>query len=180
MLKRESKGNLTTEAIANQLRVSESYIVAIESGDYDALPGLTFAQGYIRAYARIVGLDALETENQLKTITQPRSEKSFQIRGMPKRHKKVSVSALFTTICTLIIIAIIGLAGTWFYHNHLIYKQAETINSAATTPLPAQPKEIHKGISAVPSPSGSKSLTTEGTHAPYPMSPVNSHQLPAS
>lgn len=53
---RESK-NLTLSVVARQLNLSERSLVQIEAGDYSQLPGHTFARGYVRAYAKLLGLD---------------------------------------------------------------------------------------------------------------------------
>ena len=43
--------------IAQNLKISVAAVDGIENGLYDRLPGDTFARGYIRSYARMVGLD---------------------------------------------------------------------------------------------------------------------------
>lgn len=44
--------------IAAQLRIRHAYLDAIERGDFEALPGPTYAIGFVRAYARYLSLDA--------------------------------------------------------------------------------------------------------------------------
>lgn len=53
---RESK-NLSLQAVAQQLNLSERSLARIEAGDFSQLPGHTFARGYVRAYAKLLGLD---------------------------------------------------------------------------------------------------------------------------
>lgn len=53
---RQGKG-YSVEDIAQRLKVPARYVTALESEDASALPEATFVRGYIRAYARIVGLD---------------------------------------------------------------------------------------------------------------------------
>lgn len=53
---REQK-NWTLAAVAQQLNLSERSLAQIEAGDFSQLPGLTFARGYVRAYAKLLGLD---------------------------------------------------------------------------------------------------------------------------
>ena len=48
---------LDLEHIAAQLHLKPSLVDALEAGRYDALPGPVFVAGYIRNYARQVGLD---------------------------------------------------------------------------------------------------------------------------
>ena len=54
---RERSG-LGLSAAAAQLNLTTSALRYLEAGEFDRLPGHTFARGYIRAYARLVGLDA--------------------------------------------------------------------------------------------------------------------------
>ena len=53
---REQK-NWTLAAVAQQLHLSERSLTQIEAGDFSQLPGHTFARGYVRAYAKLLGLD---------------------------------------------------------------------------------------------------------------------------
>lgn len=53
---RESAG-LSRADIAQQTRISERLIEKMEAGDFAGLPARTYATGFTRTYARIVGLD---------------------------------------------------------------------------------------------------------------------------
>jgi cytoskeleton protein RodZ len=57
---------LDEKAVASQLRIRKDQLVAIETGDYERLPGRTYAIGFIRSYARLVGLDAEQLVEQFK------------------------------------------------------------------------------------------------------------------
>jgi len=49
-----------TGDVAAELRIRESYLDAIERGELEALPGPAYQLGFVRAYARILGLDGDE------------------------------------------------------------------------------------------------------------------------
>lgn len=53
---REAKGMEVAEA-ARSLNMSESMLRNVEAGAFDKLNGHTFARGYVRAYAKLLGLD---------------------------------------------------------------------------------------------------------------------------
>ena len=53
---REAAG-LSLEDVANQTRVPLRHLSALETGNYQALPGTTYCAGFARAFARVVGLD---------------------------------------------------------------------------------------------------------------------------
>ena len=52
--------NLQIEQVANELHLEARVITAIENDDQAALPEPIFVQGYLRAYARLVGLSGDE------------------------------------------------------------------------------------------------------------------------
>ncbi|MFD1259873.1 RodZ domain-containing protein [Entomomonas asaccharolytica] len=56
---REKKG-LTTKQIALALNLPDRFIQYVETADYGKLPGLTFARGYIRNYAKYLELENSE------------------------------------------------------------------------------------------------------------------------
>lgn len=56
---REAAGMSRAEACAI-LRIPERHLIAIEAGDYAALPARTYAVGFSRSYAKVVGLDPVE------------------------------------------------------------------------------------------------------------------------
>jgi len=60
---REEKG-LPLSSVAQQLNLSERSLAQIEAGDFSRLPGLTFARGYVRAYAKLLGLDQSRLVNE--------------------------------------------------------------------------------------------------------------------
>lgn len=53
---RENKGWSTTQ-VAGQLNLTENSLRHLEQGNFDQLPGHTFARGYVRAYAKLLGMD---------------------------------------------------------------------------------------------------------------------------
>ncbi|MBP0599602.1 helix-turn-helix domain-containing protein [Herbaspirillum sp. LeCh32-8] len=54
---RQKKG-WTVEQVASLVKLSPRQIQAIEADNYSALPGLAVARGFVRSYAKAVGLDA--------------------------------------------------------------------------------------------------------------------------
>ncbi|MGV7210229.1 helix-turn-helix domain-containing protein [Oxalobacteraceae bacterium A2-2] len=48
---------LSVEQIADQLKLAPRQVVALEAGDYAALPNMAVTRGFVRAYAKVVKLD---------------------------------------------------------------------------------------------------------------------------
>ena len=55
--------------VASMLRIRLPYLVAIEAGRHQELPGATYAVGFIRAYAEHLGLDSEEVVRRFKAET---------------------------------------------------------------------------------------------------------------
>ncbi|WP_178119588.1 RodZ family helix-turn-helix domain-containing protein [Pseudomonas sp. SCB32] len=53
---RENKG-WSVSQVAGQLNLTEHSLRQLEQGSFDQLPGHTFARGYVRAYAKLLGMD---------------------------------------------------------------------------------------------------------------------------
>ena len=56
-VRRQERG-LTVSFIANDIRISERYLTAIEDEDYDLIGGHVYVTGFMRNYASYLGLDA--------------------------------------------------------------------------------------------------------------------------
>ena len=61
---------LDEKSIASKLKMRMDQLRAIELSDYAKLPGRTYAVGFIRAYAKTLGLDAEALVEQFKSETQ--------------------------------------------------------------------------------------------------------------
>lgn len=52
--------------VAAETRIPERHLIVIEAGDFNALPARTYAVGFSRSYARLVGLDEKEIASQVR------------------------------------------------------------------------------------------------------------------
>ena len=66
---------LTLEDIANKTFIKRHYLEALESGDFQLLPAPVYTSGYIRQYARILGI---EESSLIQKYQQQRQENSEQ------------------------------------------------------------------------------------------------------
>lgn len=48
----------TVEQIADQLKLAPRQVIALEAGDYEALPTMAVVRGFVRAYAKVLKMDA--------------------------------------------------------------------------------------------------------------------------
>ncbi|HYQ38429.1 MAG TPA: RodZ domain-containing protein [Pseudomonas sp.] len=67
-LAREKKGWQVAE-VATQLNLTAQSLAQLEAGEFDRLPGHTFARGYVRAYAKLLGLEQAALVEQFDRFT---------------------------------------------------------------------------------------------------------------
>ena len=101
---REAAG-LQLADVARETRVPLRHLKAIESDSHDALPALPYALGFVKAYARAVGLDPEAVANQFRSETSklphvptPRSLEPLDERRLPTRGLVVGSIALVVAI----------------------------------------------------------------------------------
>lgn len=58
--------DMTLEQVSSVINIRVVQLQAIEEGDYDALPGATYAVGFIRSYADHLGLNSAEVVSRFK------------------------------------------------------------------------------------------------------------------
>ncbi len=69
ILKKErEKKKITLEQVSEDTKISTKYLKAIETDDYTIFPGETYIIGFIRNYARSIGLDPVDIIRQYKAM----------------------------------------------------------------------------------------------------------------
>jgi cytoskeletal protein RodZ len=53
--------NLTLESVSQGTKIKVAFLEAIEKGEYEKLPSVTYAQGFVRNYARFLNMPEKET-----------------------------------------------------------------------------------------------------------------------
>jgi hypothetical protein len=72
---RERRG-LTQQDVVRTTRIAERWLPALEEARLDLLPAPVFVTGYVRSYARLVGLDEEDLVERYQGLTQQRSEQA--------------------------------------------------------------------------------------------------------
>lgn len=62
---REQAG-MTLEQLAAETRIPQRHLVMIEASDWNSLPARTYATGFARTYAKVVGLDPRKTVDEVR------------------------------------------------------------------------------------------------------------------
>ncbi|MFD2228836.1 RodZ domain-containing protein [Alkalimarinus sediminis] len=129
---REAKG-YTVERIADELHLRPSIVIAMEEENYKLLPGDIFLKGYIRSYARLVGLSEdkvvqlldlhLNREEELKAQTK-------QVKGKEKRKKHSKYAVL------ILLIAIVLGVLLYFWSEKLGNGKTSQVDEGVNAPEP--------------------------------------------
>jgi len=124
---RESRGTTIAE-VAEQTRISPLYIEAIENNDYRTLPGGIFNKGFVKSYAKYVGLDEQEA---IQDYIQLISQQEGTVTEEPKTYKpevltdeSTNSSSLMTIIFAIVILGLM----TWGILALVSYLQNEQQN----------------------------------------------------
>ena len=98
---REAQGMTQAEA-AQRLHLSLTYLQSLDADDYERLPEATFVKGYLRNYARLLGLPADEIANTFQQmVNEDALEKPLQLPSMappPSAWRKPVLMALVLAV----------------------------------------------------------------------------------
>lgn len=74
---REARG-ITISEVAEQTRISRLYLESIENNDYRNLPGGIFNKGFVKSYAKYVGIDEQEALQDYSKLISEQGETSVE------------------------------------------------------------------------------------------------------
>ena len=97
--------------VAGYLRVRKNYLEAIEAERYDALPGRTYAIGFVRAYAELLGLDAARLVNEFKAETTALKGRTELVFPSPPPEGRIPGGAI---LFVSVLVAPLAYGG-WYY-----------------------------------------------------------------
>jgi cytoskeleton protein RodZ len=136
---REQKG-LSIEGAARQARIKPSVLIAIETGETGEIPSV-YLRGYIRNYARFLGVNPTDLEEQLEHVrgAEPEVQTVFTVnarRGPAEKWLKAS--------SYLVASALIATLAWQFTHQAVRFSQGEAPLASATS-APADRSEPANG-----------------------------------
>jgi len=107
---REDAG-LALADVAERLRLSTTIVKALEADDYERLPGAAFVKGYLRNYAKLVGLPADDIANLFQQISDEEQpvETVEVLQPVPQRRSGLIWLALAVAV---MVVALLVFAGS--------------------------------------------------------------------
>ena len=157
------------EEFAGTLRIRVQYLEALEAGCISELPGNAYALGYLRTYARALGLDPNETARRFKAEAAAVNEKTQLSFVVPMPERGVPAGA----VVLLGVLLAVGAYAGWYRLSGEGRLPAETSTqvpqrlaplaqqavqpqtaaptpAVASAPIPAKPVQVEQAESAPP------------------------------
>ncbi|WP_338241281.1 helix-turn-helix domain-containing protein [Aurantiacibacter hainanensis] len=168
---RERKG-LTIDQVASETRISRRHLEHIEAGEFDSLPGRTYAIGFTRTYAKTLGLNEDETVAMVREemeLASAEARYDTQARGSfePGDPSRAPGGRLLYFSLFAVVILLIGI----FFAARALFAPAAEIPSLveqerqeaeALAEQRAQEAQQARAQTAAPQPSGEVVFTAEG------------------
>lgn len=130
---REERG-ISISEVAEQTRISSLYLEGIEADDYRTLPGGIFNKGFVKSYAKYVGVDEQEA---LQDYARLIASQDNQVEDDTKTYRpevltddRSNSSNLLTIIFAIIILGLIS----WGAYTFAKYYGESASNNATPTP----------------------------------------------
>ncbi len=133
---REERG-ISVSEVAEQTRISSHYLTSIENDDYKTLPGGIFNKGFVKSYAKCVGLDENEVlQDYSKLVAEAEDEDiehALSYRPEVLTDDRTASSMLPTIVFAGIILALMT-GGILFVVNYLQSQDDQPLVKATPTP----------------------------------------------
>jgi len=162
---REARG-LTLSDVAEQIHIRSVYLNAIENDDWSSIGAPVYVRGFIRTYARFLGLDA-EAAVARFNQTVPAERPSASVASSALEEDGPSGPSLWAIVGAVLAVALVGFVG-WEYWQ---YTHGGGAPVAVATPAPQASASVGGAPAASPGPADSASPPAS---SPGPARP---HQL---
>ncbi len=143
---------VTLEEIAEATKIGTRSLRALEQQDFDKLPGGIFNKGFVRAYARYLGLDEEQAvTDYLAALAEAMAAgKATRLEPAAQEHNMLATEAEESQpirlplglIAVVVVAAVLLFSGWWFFAKYGLPKlrhvrAADSSRPAATPPPPA-------------------------------------------
>lgn len=153
---REERG-ISISEVAEQTRISALYLESIENNDYRSLPGGIFNKGFVKSYAKFVGIDDQEAlQDYSRLMAEQGTDVSTQETKTYRPEVLTDDQARSTSLPTLIFaVIILGLlaGGVYYFVNYWQNSQNQPIaNNSANANKTANSANTNANVNAAPTP----------------------------
>lgn len=139
--------NLTLSDIAARMRLDPRVIAAIEAGDQQALPGALYVRGYLRGYARLVGMDP-ETAAEMYNEEMPSTPPDI-LPAMSRPSQRTSEDAP-VRLATAAVVALLGVLLVVWWQTTYRQQPAAVATAAPDATTNREPAPPPQPVSQLP------------------------------
>lgn len=138
---REMRG-ITLEEIATSTKIGTRSLRALEEEDFDQLPGGIFNKGFVRAYAKYLGIDEEQAVSDYLSAAgegdQPLPNSAENVQPELATIREKSSGGAWMTVAVVVLLGALGFGGWRWYENKKMAEQegAQVMNTPAPPPAP--------------------------------------------
>ncbi|WP_210397669.1 RodZ domain-containing protein [Motiliproteus sediminis] len=142
--------SLSIDQVSTQLNITSRYIVALETDQLERLPGGAFVRGYLRSYARLLGVDGDALVQQYNQSLGEGPERS--VTTITKvRPQATMADPLVRTVAVILLLALVGFS-LWWWQAQTEPSPAVVVPPSAVPQLSSEPEaaspEVAPAVSA--------------------------------
>jgi len=161
--------------IADVTKISKSYLQALEEERFDVLPAPVFAKGFLREYAKYVGLDPDEVVNSYLTARQDGEPEALAQEASSARRRSFEwTSGLTLAGALVLLLGAIGFAGFWAERS----QRGERGAPVPSPPLERATIDLAVAEPAVTEPALAETVAVEPAGAPAGLLPDPTRAAP--
>ncbi len=125
---------ITLEEISGSTKIAKRHLQALEEEDFDALPGGIFNKGFVRAYARYVGID--EEQAVADYLAADQQQTQTDARFPLDIHKSAALNPRRSRMPILLALLALGIIlGGWSYwKKHRPQQPVNPVNTSGSAP----------------------------------------------
>ena len=168
------KRGLSLQEVADQLKLSRKQLEAIENDEYDKLPGPAFARGFVRNYAKLLGLDAALLNAALDAyvpmpmvnprpapVEAPSREPARPVEPTPEPRPRQPLNPLLIKGAIAVVVLVLLLMVS--------YRMVTQGGSVSPAPLPSPASQAAVSTPLVEAPAPQAAVTPAPVSAPAPV-----------
>ena len=151
---REERG-ISLSEVAEQTRISPIYLESIDNDDYRKLPGGIFNRGFVKSYAKYVGLneqEALLDYSRMQNEVEAAPEEEFRVYKPEVLTDDRSATSMMPTIILAAVILTVMTGGILFLVSYL-RTPAESVANTPTKPAANADVPTNTNTNTQPAPS---------------------------
>lgn len=176
---------ITLDEISTSTKIARRHLEALELEDFDALPGGIFNKGFVRAYARYVGID--EEQAVADYLAADQQQVQTEVKFPLEVHKSTALNPRRSRVPILLaLLALVLILGGWgLLKRHRAQQAANPVNTSTSASSNSgasavQPAQTAPVTNPAPSTNASEQKTDAATAKDASVPNTDQTQTPAT